>query len=358
MRVLTVQLGPRSYPIYIGPAARTVLQTDLRPALEDRQIVVVADEQVATLHLAGLTGALPRAALLLPVRPGEASKSLAVAGALYDALADAHIERGDVIIAFGGGVTGDVGGFVAATWLRGVRFVQVPTTLEAAVDAAVGGKTALNHRRGKNLIGVFHQPIAVVVDTDFLATLPQRDFLAGLGESVKHALIRDGDFLTWHETYADAIVAGETPVLVDLIARNCEIKAEIVRQDEREEGLRAILNFGHTIGHALEHLLGYELRHGECVALGMRAANELSCRRGLLARETAERVERLLRRLGLPTRLPRRIEPPDVVAACQMDKKVRGGAVNFILLSTPGETLRVADVRAEEIVAAVQAIEP
>ena len=353
-----MHLGTRSYPIHIGPGARAALRLLLQAAPEPRRLIVITDNHVADLHLPALLEALDPQPAVLRVSPGEQSKSLAVAGKLYDALADARIERNDFIITFGGGVVGDIGGFVAATWLRGIRFVQVPTTLEAAVDASVGGKTGVNHAAGKNLIGAFHQPSAVVIDTDFLDTLPQRDFLAGLGESVKHALIRDEDFLDWHEAHAEAIVSREPVILAELIARNCRIKADVVSRDEREQGLRVILNYGHTIGHAVEHLLGYELRHGECVALGMIAANELACSRGLLARQTAERVHSLLARLGLPTRLPETVEPRNVAATCRMDKKVRGGTVSFVLIRSPGDAVSVADVAEAEIIAAVSAIQP
>ncbi len=280
-----------------------------------------------------------------------------MASRIYDALAAARVEREDAVIAVGGGMVGDLAGFVAGTWLRGIRFIQVPTSLEAAVDASVGGKTAVNHAQGKNLIGVFHQPMAVIIDTDFMGTLPDRDFMAGLGESVKHALVRDPEFLTWHESLANAIVARQPEVLVELIARNCEIKAEVVGQDEREQNLRAVLNFGHTVGHAIEHLLEFELRHGECVALGIIVANELACSRGMLNRGLAERVRSLFERLGLPTRLPRALNSADVLATCRMDKKVRAQAVTFVLIRGAGEPVRVTDIADAEIVAALCAIQ-
>lgn len=320
--------------------------------------MVIADRHVADLHLDRLLEAVDPPPTVIKVPPGEASKSLAVAGELYDALAAARVERGGLVLTFGGGMVGDLGGFVAAMWLRGINFVQVPTTLLAAVDASVGGKTGVNHPSGKNLIGAFHQPRAVVIDVDFLSTLERRDIAAGLAESVKHALIRDEEFFGWHEQHADAIMAREPAVLVELIARNCQIKADVVGRDEREHDLRAILNFGHTIGHAFEHLLGYELRHGECVGLGMLAVNELTCDRGQLDRRVASRTRALLNRLGLPTRLPRRVEPEEVVAACRMDKKVRGGRVNFVLISAPGRIVRVADVTDREIIAAVDTLQP
>jgi 3-dehydroquinate synthase len=295
---------------------------------------------------------------VLVVEPGERSKSLETAATLYDQLADAKIARDDVIVAFGGGVVGDLGGFVAATWLRGVRCVQVPTTLLAAVDASVGGKTGLNHTQGKNLIGVFQQPAAVVIDPDLLSTLPAREYSAGLAESVKHAAIRDPALLAWQEDQHAEILARDGIALERLIARNCEIKAEIVARDEREAGVRAILNYGHTLGHAIEHVLGYELRHGECVALGIVAENELARARGQLRRDVAERIRTLLETFALPVRLPRAVDPDGILAACRMDKKTRSEAVNFILLRDVGDPCRVADVSDAEIVAALAAVAP
>lgn len=358
MREVRVELGARSYTIHIGPGARARLAPTLAEFAPGRRPVIITDATVRELHLDELRAGLPAAPIVLEIPPGEGSKTLAVAERLYEELAAARVERDDLIVTFGGGVVGDLGGFVAATWLRGLRFVQVPTTLEAAVDASVGGKTAVNHPRGKNLIGVFHQPSAVIVDTDFLATLPERDFVAGLGESVKHAAIRDAVFLRWHEQYADRIRGREPAVVAEFVARNCAIKAGVVSRDERERGLRAILNYGHTIGHALEHLLEYELRHGECVALGMIAANALSSARDLLAHADEERIRRLIERLGLPVRLPRPVAAEEVVRVCRLDKKVRAEAVRFVLLRAPGVVEQVADVSDEEMAAAVAVLQP
>ncbi|MGD8453735.1 MAG: 3-dehydroquinate synthase [Phycisphaerae bacterium] len=358
MSTISVQLGPRSYVITIGPRARESLPAVLKQCGEPQQVVIIADQRVADLHLDALRAALPVQPIVLMVPPGEATKSLEHLSGLYDALAEAHVERGDVILAFGGGVVGDLAGFAAATWLRGIPVVQVPTTLLAAVDASVGGKTGINHPTGKNLIGAFHQPAAVVIDTEFLSTLPARDFAAGLAESVKHSLIRDSQSFLWHEEHVDAIVARDDAMVTDLIARNCTVKSGVVAEDEREHGLRAILNFGHTIGHALEHLLDYELRHGECVGLGMIAANEVAWARGLLDGATAERCVALLGRLGLPVRLPRPLAAGDVVRVCRHDKKVRGGAIHFILLTGLGQTVRVGDVTDAEIAGAVEVLQP
>lgn len=358
MRTCKVDLGQRSYSIHIGPGARSQLPDAISELRAASQFVVIADQTVAQLHLDALLAALPAKNQTFTFSPGETAKSLASVERLCEQLAGVHADRDAVVIAFGGGVAGDLAGFVAASWLRGVRFVQVPTTLLAAVDASVGGKTGVNLATGKNLIGAFHQPIAVVIDTEFLRTLPERDFAAGLAESVKHAAIRDPDFLDWHENHADRILAQDGDLLAELIAHNCEIKADVVSRDERESDLRAILNYGHTVGHAIEHLLNYELRHGECVGLGMLVENELACRRGWLPQATADRIGALLAKLGLPTRLPRPLSAEAVWSICQGDKKVRGGAVHFVLLRDLGRPERVADVTPAEMTAALESIQP
>lgn len=356
VQTVSVDLGPRSYTVRIARGARTALPEVTASLAGIQQIVVVADATVAELHWEQISPLLPPGTLRVDVPPGESSKSLATASRIYDALAAARFERNDLIVALGGGMVGDLAGFVAATWLRGVRFLQMPTTLEAAVDAAVGGKTAVNHPAGKNLIGVFHQPGAVLIDTELLDTLPARDFVAGLAESVKHAAACDPAFFEWHEHAATQILGREVPTLEELIAWNCRIKAGIVSRDERERDLRAILNFGHTIGHALEHALAFDLRHGECVALGMLAENEIARRRGWLSADAVDRVRRLLERLGLPTRLPRAVTAEAVLTACRLDKKVRASAVHMILLEDWGRPRRAADVTDEEIAASLQVL--
>jgi len=355
---LEVRIPPDAYPIVIGPCARSRIAEIIADQNPHARIAVIADRQVADLHLAKLTDALDGEPAVLSFTPGEASKSIQTLELLFDGLAEAHIGRSDIIITFGGGVAGDLGGFAAASWLRGVRFIQVPTTIEAAVDASVGGKTAINHARGKNLVGAFHQPVGVFIDTDFLETLPARDYVAGLAESVKHAVIRDAAFLDWHERAADSVVRRDAETLEHLIARNCEIKAAVVERDEREAKLRMILNYGHTIGHALEHLFQYELRHGECVSLGMAAENAIAVGRGELSSDVAVRISALLERLGLPVRLPRPVSARDVAQACRMDKKARGGTVRFVLVRAIGEPWFVDDIRDDEISAALGHIQP
>lgn len=358
MRIVNVQLGDRAYPIFIGGGARNQLAILVNTLGGIQRVVVVADQRVAELHAeAAFAGVEPTPELVL-FPSGEESKSLRQVQSLYDEFAEARLGRRDLVVTLGGGVAGDLGGFAAATWMRGVRFIQMPTTLEAALDASIGGKTGINHAAGKNLIGAFHQPSAVLIDTEFLGTLPAREFRSGLAESVKHAAIRDADLFDWHERHAEEIVERQPEAVESLIARNCEIKAEVVSQDERENDLRMILNYGHTIGHSVEHLLGYELSHGECVALGMIAENAIAAARGILPREDAERVRALLDRLRLPTRLPKPVDSHEAAAVCHLDKKVRDGVINFVFITGLGQPERVTDVSDDEIVAAVDAIQP
>lgn len=357
LRTVNVRTPSLQYAIRIGTGASAELPAQIAAVPGPRRVVVITDESVARIHRAALERHASSAEWIV-VPPGDQSKSLAQAAAIYDRLCEIRLGRSDLIVAFGGGVIGDLAGFVAGTWQRGVPFVQIPTTLEAAIDASIGGKTAVNHACGKNLIGVFHQPVAVLIDTDFLATLPDRDFVAGLAESVKHGVIQDAAFLRWHEQNLGSISRREPSALARLIERNCRIKAEVVRRDERETGLRAILNYGHTVGHALEHLLHFELRHGECVALGMLVENEIAAARRALPREVADRIRALLAALRLPLHLPHPLDPADVAAACRMDKKNQGGATHFVLISNVGAPQRVANVLDEELAAALDAIRP
>lgn len=358
MRIVNVQLGDRAYPIFIGAGARRQLPVHTETLRGIERIVVVADQRVAELHLETAIEGLRPPPTILRFPEGEASKCIGQLERLYEGFATARLGRRDLVVTLGGGVAGDLAGFAAATWMRGVRFIQLPTTLEAALDASIGGKTGINHAAGKNLIGAFHQPSGVLIDTDFLQTLSARDFAAGLAESVKHAAIRDASLFDWHESHAEEILQRRPDVVESLIASSCEIKADVVARDEREDDLRMILNYGHTIGHAIEHLMGYELRHGECVALGMIAENAISTARGTLRREDAVRMTKLVAALGLPTRLPRHLDPREAAAVCHMDKKVRDGVINFVLITALGTPVRTTDVTDEEIVAAIDAIQP
>ena len=358
IQTVPVNTPNNPYNVIIGRSACVQLPCFLTTVPQTSRMVIITDTNVAKLHLESILKLLPENPVIIDIPAGEESKTSAQANAIYDELAQARISRSDRIIAFGGGVIGDLGGFIAATWMRGLPFIQMPTTLLAAIDASIGGKTAINHAAGKNLIGVFHQPVVVIVDTDFLSTLDPREYSAGLAESVKHAAIRDPLFLEWHETHVERLRRRDANLLPELIRRNCAIKADVVAADVHEADLRMILNYGHTIGHAIEHLLEYELRHGECIALGMIVENEIAAHRDMLPREIAQRMETLLARLGLPTRLPREIEPMQIVENTRIDKKQRGGKVNFILLKGLGNSVHVADVTDEEIVAALQRIRP
>lgn len=342
----------KTYQVVIGFGSRSTLRAGGALIHAEQRVAVIADRAVAELHLPQLRLALGGVPHVLLVEPGEASKSLATARRLYDELAAARLERGDVVLSFGGGVVGDLGGFVAATWLRGLSFVQTPTTLEAAIDASVGGKTGVNTPAGKNLVGAFHQPDGVVIDADFLVTLPQREYVAALAESVKHAVICDAEFLAWHEANVESILSREPRTVLELIRRNVSIKARIVAADEREQGLRAMLNYGHTAGHAIEHEAGYALRHGECVALGILAENEIAVRAGWLSGHERDRVAELLRRLGLPAHAPRGLQPDALVQRCLMDKKVRSGAVRIARIDGLGRASALAVVSASALSAA------
>ncbi len=279
------------------------------------------------------------------IAPGEASKSWAVAAELFQFFAQQQIGRDAVVVALGGGVVSDLAGFVSATWMRGVRLVLCPTTLEADIDAAIGGKTAINIPGGKNLVGAFHQPKYIVIDPSCLKTLPRRELCAAMAESIKHALISSGDFLEWHEANVEAILALEPSVTMRLIEENIRIKAEIVSRDPNDQtGERAVLNLGHTIGHAIEECCGFTLRHGECVALGLAAACRLSNRLGMLDSTSAERIERLLARFQLPIRLESAIDPDVILSVMRNDKKVRSGSLQFVLLEAIGRPLLRGDV--------------
>ncbi len=342
--IVPVELGGRTYPIVIGSGLLRELGLLLRSRFSSDRLTLITDENVGPLHAGAAVASAREAGFdveVLTVPAGDATKCLDQAGVLWDSLAGRRHSRFEPIVALGGGVVGDLAGFVAATWLRGVPFVQCPTTTEADIDAAVGGKTAINHRSGKNLIGAFHQPSIVCIDTRCLATLSDRDFRAGLAESVKHAVIRDPGFLDWQTSRAAEILAQDELTLVELIRRNCANKAAVVAADEREtadspEG-RVALNFGHTFGHAIEAQSEYALRHGEAVALGMVAELELAVSEIGFPSPDRGRVERLLNRLGLPTRSPIPLEIPELLARLEVDKKVRNQRVRFAIPRRLGE---------------------
>ena len=352
--ILSVPLAERAYPIHIENGALSQL-----PALPDAalpgEIALLTNTVIAPLYADVLTAQLEvrgQRVLRFEMGDGEAFKSVATMERAFDALAAANFSRRGAVWALGGGVTGDLAGFVAACWMRGVSWVQVPTTLLAMVDSSVGGKTGVNHPRAKNLLGAFWQPQAVVIDPNCLQTLPPREVRAGLAEVIKYGVIADAEFFGWLETHLDEILALQSDALIHVIARSCEIKAEVVGQDERESdsiGRRAILNYGHTVGHAIEAVGAYgALLHGEAIAIGMTVEARLALELGTIeASEGAdllERQTRLFARCGLPTQVPTDLGWDALWAAMALDKKNRGAGVNFVLPVNLGEMVAVKDV--------------
>jgi 3-dehydroquinate synthase len=350
MKTLYVELGERRYPIHIGPGL--LCQPELlRPHIPGRQVLVVSNTTVAPLYLertrAALAGLRCEAAIL---PDGERYKTLDTLDQVFTALLDHRFDRHCTLIALGGGVIGDLAGFAAACYQRGVHFIQIPTTLLAQVDSSVGGKTAVNHPLGKNMIGAFYQPRCVLADTDTLATLPDRELSAGLAEVIKYGLIRDRPFLDWLEVNLEALLARDATALSEAIERSCRNKAEIVAADERETGERALLNLGHTFGHAIETGVGYgEWLHGEAVAAGMVMAADLSARLGWLSLEQVERVRTLLTRARLPLVPPPELTPDDFLRLMAVDKKVQDGRLRLILLRDLGQGVIAGDVDARRL---------
>lgn len=344
MKTLHVELGPRSYPIYIGPGL--LGRADLvLPHLNGHQVLVVTNEVVAPLYLERALAAFARLETTTVVLPdGEAHKNLESLTRVFDALLEHQHARDTTVVALGGGVVGDLAGFAAATYQRGVAFVQMPTTLLAQVDSSVGGKTGVNHPRGKNMIGAFHQPSCVVVDTDALMTLDDRQLGAGVAEVIKYGLIRDLDFFLWLEDHVEGVLRRDADALTAAIERSCWNKAQVVASDEREAGVRALLNLGHTFGHAIETGLGYgEWLHGEAVGAGMCLAADLSARQGWLAPGDRERVYALVNRAGLPTRPPSGFGSDRFLDLMAVDKKVRDGRLRLVLLRDIGEAVLTDD---------------
>lgn len=336
---VAIDLGDRSYRIAIG----TGLLGD--PSSYDgiasgASAVIVSNTTVAPLYADKLTNAIaPRykRVRLIELPDGEAHKTWDSLNQIFDALLADASDRKTVVYALGGGVVGDVTGFAAACYMRGVPFVQVPTTLLAQVDSSVGGKTAINHPLGKNMIGAFYQPLRVIADLDTLDTLPDREFSAGLAEVIKYGPIADDAFFKWIEENLDALLARDKQALAHAVKRSCEIKAWVVGQDERESGLRAILNFGHTFGHAIEAGMGYgEWLHGEAVGCGMVMAAELSRRLGLIDAAYAARITRLVERAGLPVRGPKQMTVDQYLELMRVDKKAEGGEIRFVVIDAPG----------------------
>jgi 3-dehydroquinate synthase len=339
VQTLQVDLGPASYPITIGSGLLTDRNL-LDAQIPGRDLLIVTNTTVAKLYLAKLAGSFSQRHIAECILPdGEQHKTLQTAGWVLDALVANKMNRDATVLALGGGVVGDIAGFAASCYQRGIGYVQMPTTLLAQVDSSVGGKTGVNHSGGKNLIGAFYQPQAVIADTDALRTLPDRELKSGLAEVIKHGVVWDPMLFAWLEKAIPQLLARDTEALTYAIGRSCEIKATVVARDEREHNLRAILNFGHTFGHAIEAATSYEkYLHGEAVALGMIIATDLSCRLGMIDAAIKERLRDILARAGLPIEAPR-IGAARAYELMQMDKKVLGGTIRLVLLEKLGRAI-------------------
>jgi len=343
MQTLTVNLGDRSYPIYLGKGILSQTGEFMKRAGCGVKVGVVTNPTVKKLYFETLQKVLRSAgysvtAILVP--DGEEHKSIKSLSAIYDQLIRERFERSSSLIALGGGVVGDLAGFAAATFLRGIPYIQIPTTLLAQVDASVGGKTAINHPEGKNLIGAFYQPKLVVVDVSVLQTLPKRELAAGLAEVIKYGIIQDPELFSLLEDDLENLLGLDQEILEKAIAASCAIKARVVEKDEREDDFRAILNFGHTIGHALESQTGYErLLHGEAVAIGMAKAATISAGEGYCDDASLKRIHHLIERTGLPTELPSYISLEELVKRMEVDKKSLAGKIKFVLCAGIGKVL-------------------
>ncbi|WP_436905499.1 3-dehydroquinate synthase [Acinetobacter johnsonii] len=340
MQTLYVELGERRYPIFIGSDLDP--KALLEPYIHGRQVMIVSNETIAPLYLARYVAAIEAlgktvATCILP--DGEKYKNIEHLNLIFDALLASGFNRDCTVLALGGGVIGDMAGFASACFQRGVYFIQVPTTLLSQVDSSVGGKTGINHPLGKNMIGAFQQPQVVLADMSQLKTLPSRELSAGLAEVIKYALLGDADFLTWLEQHMDALVQGDEAALAEAVYRSCAHKARIVANDEKEQGERALLNLGHTFGHAIESYLGYgEWLHGEAVATGMVMAADLSQRMGWISAEDLTRTKNIIQRANLPIVCPQ-IPLDDFLAYMAHDKKVLNGQLRLVLMQAVGQAI-------------------
>ena len=347
MASIRVALGERSYGIEVGTG---LIDDPARyaPHVAGRKVALVTSTVIAPIYSARVTKALRSAGadtmeVILP--DGEAHKTWQTLNLVFDALLGAHCDRQTAVVALGGGVVGDLAGFAAAIYQRGIPFIQVPTTLLAQVDSSVGGKTAINHPLGKNMVGAFHQPQAVIADVSTLTTLPMRELRAGLAEVIKHGIIRDPAFFAWIEANIDKLLARDPAALTHAVVRSCQIKADVVGADERESGVRAILNFGHTFGHAIESGMGYgQWVHGEAVAAGMVMAADLSARAGMLSGAESGRIRNLIARAGLPVAGPASLPPDRYLELMAVDKKASRGNIRFIVLESPGVAVLRGDL--------------
>jgi len=358
MQTLNVNLGERSYPIYVGSAILARAGEFLAQAGLRGKVAVVTNPTVAQLYLDPVYKALSQSGfevvpILLP--DGEEHKNFTSLQTIYDRLIAERFERKSCVMALGGGVVGDLAGFAAATYLRGVPYVQVPTTLLAQVDSSVGGKTGVNHAGGKNLIGAFYQPKSVLIDVALLSTLPRREMVAGLAEVIKYGVIEDPALFVLLEEKIEKLVQLDSELLIQTISTCCAIKAKVVQADEREDDYRAVLNFGHTIGHALEAVTGYtQFLHGEAVGVGMVKAAALSAQQGFCDQASFDRVVRLIKQAGLPTEIPGNVSLPGLIQAMEVDKKAAGGKIKFVMCEGLGKT-RFHWLSPNEILAALSA---
>ncbi len=351
----TLQSESANTPVFVAENAldhigKWIIERRIPPV-----VVIVSDTTVAGLYADRVQSSLADSGLepgLIAVPPGDRSKCLEALDDIYAKMGTLGIKRDGLLIALGGGVVTDLTGFAAATWMRGIEYINCPTTLEADVDAALGGKTGINHAAGKNMVGAFHHPMFVAVDPACLKTLPARDISAGLAESIKHALIAEAPFLDWHVANRAAILAIDPKIMAELVTRNLRIKAKVVEQDERESGIRACLNFGHTIGHAVEKLSDYRLRHGEAVAIGMIAAAHLSMQKGLLDSTEFERIKNALELFDLPI-VATNLNPTEVIETTLGDKKVKSGKRQWVLLDGIGKYTITNDVSDASVESAV-----
>ena len=356
MNTLTVDLGERSYPIYIGE--NTIENTELWKThlAGHKQICIVTNDTLSEIYLEKLTQIIHKSSpdstvITAILKDGEQYKNLASIELIYNELMTARFNRDAIIIALGGGVIGDMAGFAAASFLRGIDFIQVPTTLLAQVDSSVGGKTGINHPLGKNMIGAFHQPKAVLIDTNTLSTLSERHFKAGLAEIIKYGLIIDEKFLTWLEDNMPAILGHDIEACTYIIEKSCEIKAHVVSQDEKESGLRAILNLGHTFGHAIESCLNYkDWLHGEAISVGMVMAADLSHRMQLIEKDDLDRVKQIFLAAGLPIEAPSHLANKDIYNSMHNDKKVLAGKIRLILMEKIGKAFVTSEYAKDHLI--------
>ena len=350
MHIETVNLEDNSYPIFIGEGASLSLE-NFDGYIAGKDIAIVTNEVVAPLYLNEISDLFSNMNVIEYILPdGEQEKKLKTVHKIIDRLMEAGLGRDSTLIALGGGVVGDITGFTASIFMRGINFIQIPTTLLAQVDASVGGKTAVNHKAGKNLIGSFHQPKCVICDSRFLETLKATEISAGLSETIKYGLIYDREFFQWLQKNIQQILSNDPVAVAHAIQRSCAIKAEIVAQDEKEQSVRALLNFGHTFGHAIEKLTGYgNWTHGDAVAVGMVLAARLSENMSLITPEDVQNIEEILTAANLPISLPN-IDPAELLAAMQSDKKVKDRNIQLVLLKNIGEAFLTADYSQEDLV--------